>query len=266
VSLTTVISAAIVSPSANAGFYAAWTIANVLYMLPYHLSTVLFAVASADPQSIGRKLRFALLVSFALGLPGMAVLGFGAHIILGLFGPGYARVAARPMLLLVAAYVPVIPKVFYVAVCRALGRIPRAAAVLTTFSALEMSAAVVGGLKGGLVGLSLGLLVVSVIEALVTAPAVARAAGGIGRHRRASAGYAAAGAPASGTPARVVAGADRTGLVVRQLPAASASQARQRAGLNMLLSLSSPGYIAVPLGAADDRDDDRCKSTSGQRD
>ena len=70
----------VVSPSANAAFYAAWTLSGFLKIVPTHLSTVLFAVAAADPQIIARKLRFTLRLSLLIGLPGMVVLGFGARL------------------------------------------------------------------------------------------------------------------------------------------------------------------------------------------
>ena len=67
----------LVSPAANAAFYIAEMLAAFLYVVPAHLSTVLFAVVAADPQVIARKLRVALRLSFMLGLPGMIVLGAG---------------------------------------------------------------------------------------------------------------------------------------------------------------------------------------------
>jgi len=239
--LMTVIAASIVSPSDNAGFYAAWTIANVLYVLPLHLSTVLFAVASADPQVIARKLRFALLLSFALGLPAMAVLGVGAHLILTFFGPGYAQVATVPMLLLVVAYLPGIPKLFYVAVCRALGKISRAAAVLTTFAGLEVAAAIAGGLKDGLIGLSFGLLAVATVEALVTAPAVIRAALGTGKHRRQSAGTSAGVRDTSSQ--KLAANASWPGSGLRTYPQAQ-SRSQQLAALELLMAMASTSTVA----------------------
>ena len=114
----------VVSPSANAAFYAAWTLGGFLKIVPTHLLTVLFAVAAADPQVIARKLRFTLRLSLLIGLPGMAVLALGAHFALSMFGPSYARAATVPLLLLVIGYLPCIPKVHYMAVCRAHGRIP----------------------------------------------------------------------------------------------------------------------------------------------
>jgi O-antigen/teichoic acid export membrane protein len=182
-SLIPVLVTVIVSPSANAAFYAAWTLSGFLYIVPTHLSTVLFAVASADPQVIARKLRFTLGLSALLGLAGMIVLGAGAHFALSLFGPGYARAATVPLLLLVAGYVPTVPKLHYIAVCRAQGRITRAAAVLTVAAVAEVAASAAGGATAGLNGLSAALLGVFCLEGMVTAPSVARAALGHGRHR-----------------------------------------------------------------------------------
>ena len=173
----------IVSPTANAAFYIAVMLTTFLFIVPAHLSTALFAVAAADPGAVARKLRFALRVSFLIGIPGMAVLILGAHLALGLFGKGYT-VATVPMWLVTLGYPAAVPKSLYVAVCRAAGQIPRAAAVLTTCSSREMAAAAAGGLAGGLYGLSLALLVVRYAEALVTTPPVLRAAfGRVGRPR-----------------------------------------------------------------------------------
>jgi len=154
-------------------------------VVPTHLSTVLFAVAAADPQIIARKLRFTLRLSVILGVPGMLVLGFGAHFALSLFGPGYASAATLPLWLLVIGYLPTIPKMQYIAVCRAAGRIPRAAAVMTAAAVMEVGASAAGGAYGGLKGLSFALLAVYLIEGIILTPPVIRAALGRGRHRQA---------------------------------------------------------------------------------
>lgn len=164
-----------VSASANASFYVAWMLASFLYLIPTNLSTVLFAIAAADPSMIAAKLRFSLRISFMLGIVGMAVLGLGAHTVLSIFGPGYAHTATLPLLLLVVGYIPMVPRTHYIAVCRAQGRISQAAVILTIGSAMEIIGAVVGGKLDGLVGLSLALLFVRLIEGLMTAPAVVQA-------------------------------------------------------------------------------------------
>jgi O-antigen/teichoic acid export membrane protein len=175
----------VVSPSANAAFYAAWMLTGFLKIVPTHLSTVLFAVAAADPQVIARKLRFTLRLSLLIGVPGMILLGVGAHLALSMFGPSYARAATLSLWLLVISYLPTIPKTQYIAVCRAAGQIPRAAAVMTAAAVMEVTGAAVGGAYGGLKGLSFALLGVYLVEGLVTTPPVIRAAMGRGRHRHA---------------------------------------------------------------------------------
>jgi O-antigen/teichoic acid export membrane protein len=234
--LLPVLVASILSPSVNAGFYAAWTICNVLYILPTHLSTALFAVASGDHQAIAGKLRFTLRVSLLLGIPAMIILGFGAHLILGVYGAGYSRVAAVPMELLVIGYLPAIPNFFYIAVCRALGKISRAAALLTAFAALDVAASVIGCLRGGLIGLTAAGLAVGVIEALVTAPTVIRAAFGSGRHRRMA-------TQINPAPVTLVSVGGQRILTAHHAGSGIAQRARQQAGIALLLSMATP----VPL-------------------
>lgn len=169
----------VVSPSANAAFYVAWMLINFLYMVPASLSTVLFAIASAAPEVIAEKLRFVLRLSLLIGLPAMAVLAAGAKLALGLFGASYAHAATVPLLLLVITYIPGLTKTQYIAVCRATNRVTRAAVVLTIAALAELGAVVLGGRLGGLNGLTLGYLCVTVIEGIVTAPTVLRAAYGV---------------------------------------------------------------------------------------
>jgi len=183
-SLLPVLVTVIVSPSANAAFYVAEMLITFLFVVPQHLSTVLFAVAAADPQVIARKLRFALRLSYSIGLPAVAVVCLCAHWVLSLYGRGYALIATLPMILLTLAYLPYVPRALYLAVCRATGKITRAAVVLTTFSTLQIIAAIVGAKAGGLLGMSVALLVEAFAETLVTVPAVTRSAIGSGRHRQ----------------------------------------------------------------------------------
>ena len=87
VTLIPVLVAVIVSTKANGAFYIAWMLTSFLMAVPVALSTVLFAVAAANPRIIAQKLRFALKLSLFIGVPAMLVLFFGAHLALSLFGP-----------------------------------------------------------------------------------------------------------------------------------------------------------------------------------
>ena len=171
-----VIVTAVVSPTANAAFYVAWMIASFMYIIPGSLSMVLFTVASADPTAMAAKLRFTLRVSMYLGVPGMLAVFVGGRYILEVFGNSYAADGTIPLWLFAACYLPTVPVSFYIAVCRTTNKVPLAAAVLTTSSALQVAAAVAGGLADGLLGLSIALVAVKFIEGFVTLPAVLKAA------------------------------------------------------------------------------------------
>ncbi len=184
--LIPVLVTAVVSPSAEAAYYVAWMMASFLFMVPASLSTVLFAIASAAPDLIAEKLRFVLRLSVMIGVPAMAALALSAHFALSIFGANYAHLATVPLWLLILGYLPGLPKAQYIAVCRATGRVTRAAVLLTVAAGCELAAVVIGGKLGGLNGLSYALLGVVTVEGIVTAPTVLRAAYAQGLKRRAT--------------------------------------------------------------------------------
>lgn len=178
----------VVSPKANAAFYVAWMLVNFLFMVPLSLSTVLFAIASAAPEIIAEKLRFVLRLSVLIGVPAMAVLAISAHFALNIYGPGYAQLATFPLWMLILTYIPGLPTTQYIAVCRATGRVGQAAILLTVVAVCQLGAVVIGGKLGGLDGLSIAYLAVTVAAGIATAPTVFRAAYARSRQRRAATG------------------------------------------------------------------------------
>jgi len=221
----------VVSPKANAAFYVAWMLVAFLFMVPASLSTVLFAIASAAPELIAEKLRFVLRMSVMIGLPAMVVLAVGAHFALSVFGHSYAEIATVPLWLLILTYIPGLPTTQYIAVSRATGKVSQAAVLLTVISVCQLGAVVIGGKLGGLDGLSIGYLAVSVAASFVTAPTVYRAAYVNVPERRAATGaFAAVSATVAATGA---------------LPIGSDYLRRQQRGMATLLALAS---AAVPEG------------------
>jgi len=176
--LIPVLVAIVVSPSSNAAFYIAIMMSSFLYMVPQHLSTVLFAIASAEPAKIPEKLRFVLRMSLVIGVPAGLVMGVSSHFLLSIFGSSYASLASGPLWILLIGYIPGLPSTVYIAVCRATGKVNQAAIFLTVGATIQMVALVVGGKLGGLYGLSFGILAVGVAEAFITTPPVLRAAFG----------------------------------------------------------------------------------------
>ena len=174
-----------VGAAANSVFYDVWMISTLLFMVPVHLGTVLFALASASPEVMAEKLRFVLRISLLIGLPAMLVLAVVAHFALDLFGPGYAALGTLPLWLRIIGYIPQMPRAQFVAVSRATNRVGRAAGLMCSFALCEAVSVYVGGKlgdryiggeHGGLYGLSFAYLGVLVMEGLITAPTVLRAA------------------------------------------------------------------------------------------
>jgi len=165
----------------GAVFYVCWMITALLFMVPVHLGTVLFALASASPQVVAEKLRFVLRVSLMIGLPVMAVLAIGAHFMLGIYDSPkndfvYSHLGTVPLWLLITGYIPQMPRAQFIAVSRATNRVGQAAGLICFFACCEITAIFVGGKIGGLDGLSFTYLGVLIMEGLITAPTVLRAA------------------------------------------------------------------------------------------
>jgi hypothetical protein len=216
-----VLVATVVSPTSNAAYYIAAMIASFLFMVPMHLSTVLFAIASSAPEMIAEKLRFVLRTCLVIGVPAGLVIGLSSHYVLSAFGSNYASLATGPLWLMIAGYLPGLPSVVYIAVCRATGRISHATVFLSTFAVIQMIAVVVGGKLDGLYGLSYGALAVAIVESFITTPRVLRAAFG-------SAPVQAAIGPITSGQARL-----------RSAELADELRLQQEAGINALISLAT---------------------------
>ena len=237
----------VVSPSASGVFYIAWMLVIFLFMVPAHLSTMLFAIASASPELIAEKLRFVLRLSLLIGLPVMAVLAISAHFALGLFGPSYAHAGHRAA---VAAHHRLHPADAQGPVHRGLpgdqqGR--PGAILLGVTSTCEIVAIIIGGKLAGLNGVAFGYLGVLICEGLITAPVVLRAA-----YARTATGGAfpiipgtarATGAlrPATGPLARM------TGELVKltgSLTTLPGAPDRQETGLAALIALAASAAVS----------------------
>jgi O-antigen/teichoic acid export membrane protein len=166
----------VVGGKAGGVFYVTWMISSLLFMVPVHLGTVLFALASASPQLVAEKLRFVLRVSLMIGLPVMAVLAIGAHFMLSIYKPVYAQLGTVPLWLLIIGYIPQMPRAQFIAVSRATNKVGQAAGLICFFACCEIASIYIGGRLGGLNGLSFAYLGVLIMEGIITAPTVLRAA------------------------------------------------------------------------------------------
>jgi len=165
----------VLSPSINAAFYAAWTLINVAFLAPASLATMLFAAGTQSPMGLPEKLRAALGSSLFIAAGGAFGFFLFANFVLGLFNPLYVELAAPSFKLLGLSLFPIAIKYHYVAVQRLNNRMASASVLVALGCLLEIGGAILGGLNGGLVGLSTGWLIGLSLEAILMAPTLIKA-------------------------------------------------------------------------------------------
>jgi O-antigen/teichoic acid export membrane protein len=168
-----------VSPSAGAAFFVAWMLVGLLYVIPTHFSTALFALGAGRLAELRDKLAFSLKVSGLFGLVAVPLIMVGARPAMLLFGAHYADIATTPLRVLTLSYFAVIVKTHYVAVTRVQGRLVQGAVIASAGAALEIVGAWVGSCLRGLDGMSVGICIGLFVEALVMFAAI-RAALAVG--------------------------------------------------------------------------------------
>ncbi len=165
----------VLSARVNAWFYVSFMFANFVSVIPVSLATVLYAMSSAQPSVLARKIWLTLSLALATCTLADCLLLFGARQVLGLFGHTYAEEASWCLRILCLGAFPLIIKNHYVAICRVNGRLARAMLPIAIGTLLEVTIPVLGARLGGLSGLSLGLLAALCIEALFMSHTVYRA-------------------------------------------------------------------------------------------
>ena len=156
-------------------FYVASTVMMTVVMLSFHFTTALYAVNASDPDGLAAKLRFTLRICFLGGAVGVPLVIAVAHPLLHVFGAQYAARAAMPLAVMIAGYFGSVLKNHYVALLRIYDQITKAAIYASVTCAIRLAAVVAGELAGGLVGVSVALLVVMCAEGLYAVPAIRRA-------------------------------------------------------------------------------------------
>jgi O-antigen/teichoic acid export membrane protein len=174
--VTPILATALVTATAGGVFYAAWMMISFLFILPFHLGTVLYATGAADVPAVPHQARMTLRISVLAGLAGIPGLIVAGPWVLELFGPTYRALGTVPLLVLTAGYPPMVVVAHYVALCRIERRVLLAAGVLTMGVGVELGLAAAGAVIGGLVGLAVGVVVGKWIECGLTLARVVRVA------------------------------------------------------------------------------------------
>ena len=156
-------------------FYAAWSVASVVFFLPMSLSTALFASGARDSSTVAmefrKTLRYSLLACTAANI-GVLVLG---RPVLHIFGAAYAAHGYQPLIVLCLGGLGLVIKDHHVTLARLTDSVGREAVLVGTSSVVEVVGAAIGATRGGLTGLTLGWFVAVCVGALVYSPRVWRA-------------------------------------------------------------------------------------------
>jgi O-antigen/teichoic acid export membrane protein len=160
------------SAATSARFYLPWLLVGLASFVPVALTWSLYASASRDISSLPRNGRITLALSLAAAVLSVVVLWVLGARILSPLGAAYAEAAAGPLPVLALTLIPSAIKAHFVTIHRVRGMLNFATVVVGGAGALEVGAAAVGAHFGGLIGLSIGLLVAMVIEAAVMMPSV----------------------------------------------------------------------------------------------
>jgi O-antigen/teichoic acid export membrane protein len=171
--LMPVLVAGVLSRTDAAAFYAAALLVTFPTIIPVHLTTALFALPRGELDRLADEARTTLRLSLAIGVLGAVGSAALAYPLLLMFGKHYT-VAAASMAVLGLNILPFAIKVHYGSIERVRDRLARCAVVSTVGAALEIALSIVGVEKWGMVGLSAGLVVALVIEAILLWPVVAR--------------------------------------------------------------------------------------------
>lgn len=158
-----VIVAEVLSPSANATWYAIWMMAWVIYIVPIQVGMTIFAEVSHDPGAVRESVRRGILCSLGVGAAGAVVLGLGAHKILAVLGHHYAQGGAGPLRVLLLAFVPLTFVQAYFSSCRARRRLGEAIRVGWANAVASVALAAAAGVTRGLMGMAVAWVAVQFV-------------------------------------------------------------------------------------------------------
>jgi O-antigen/teichoic acid export membrane protein len=144
----------LMSPTANAYWYAVWMMAWVVFVIPVQVGMTLFAEASHRPHAIDELVRHAIRWSLGLGVAAAAALAVAGGLVLTLLGARYAAAGTAPLRVLVWGLVPMAFVQAYYARCRAATRLREAVATAVAGGTLTVAAATAAGVAWGLTAMA----------------------------------------------------------------------------------------------------------------
>jgi O-antigen/teichoic acid export membrane protein len=155
-----VLVAELLSPAANATWYAVWMMAWVVYIVPIQVGMTIFAEVAHDPSSFRESVRRGVVCALAVGTLGALVLGAGASLALSILGPHYAAAGAGPLRILLLALIPLSFTQAYFSSCRARRALGEAIATGWLNALASVALAAAAGVGHGLTGMAIAWVAV----------------------------------------------------------------------------------------------------------
>lgn len=150
----------LVSPEANAHWYAVWMMAWVVFMIPFSVGIATFAEVADRPDSLRTSVRHGILAALVAGLAAATLLALAAPVVLSILGPDYVTAGTVPLRILLLGVVPMTLVQAYFAVCRATARLGEAIVTGAVNVVLGLGAAVLAGMQWGLAAMALAWVAV----------------------------------------------------------------------------------------------------------
>lgn len=165
--LLPIIVAAQVSPSENAYFYLAWTMAGSLKLVAINMTTSLTVEGAADQAALSKHSHRFLLTLVGLFVPVLLVMVAATPYLLRLSGGDYAAEATAVLRLLTVSVLPAIVTSVYLSLARAQNQTRGIVLVQGAFCLISLLAASLAVNVYGITGVGYALLVSELLVALV---------------------------------------------------------------------------------------------------
>lgn len=153
----------VLSPTANAYWYAVWMMAWAAYFVPISVGLTVFAEAAQKPESLRSLIPHGIRSSLGIGIAGACVGALLAEPLLSLLGPAYAAAGTEPLRILLIGVIPITFVQAYFAACRAARRLGEAVATGLIGNAVAVLVAALAASSDGLVGMALGWVLAQVV-------------------------------------------------------------------------------------------------------
>jgi O-antigen/teichoic acid export membrane protein len=159
--------------TANADFYIAWMIGSVFFLVSPSIAAAVFAEGVRVGTDVRQVIARALRISSVLLIPAMALMIVGGKVILGLFGPNYARTGYGLLIILAISAIPDAVSNVAVALCRITLRLGYSTLLNLGILFVTLAGAWVLMPMLGIMGAGLAWLVAQILGAVASLPAYA---------------------------------------------------------------------------------------------